>query len=342
MSKTNGRRDFLLYASALAGSMALNGCNSFSRGQAVPIAVESLGATTKREIGEKYLHQHSLQQQLMWLGAKERMKVVFRSGSDDAFVSSTVPRNWTEAVMNAKRRKDIVLTGNILATRGTHLLNIKKTSPSPYMKLKYEHITPEVLLGDGLASKYIIKGDRSIQKIIEELNFTPNEFLPVPFIMDKVYGLGLREGIDVFLNVDIKAKMITYSTKPTYINLTPYKRQLFINYLDTRGIGYVTSSKGIAIKDNMTNWIIAMDELSKINKYRYAVYGIFDGKNFFEIADSNYRDSMIVIEMIDWTPDGKREYNIYYNGAYRKVITDRRFLNYYSPDGKVKYLIRFY
>jgi len=341
MKKTT---NVLILSSLAIALFSFSGCSTSSTGSAIDIAVEPLGPSTKKEIGEKYLHVHSLQQQLMLLGGKSGEKIYFTSGSDDLFVTDVLPLSFSLAVSHALgKNKELKITWK-KSSSYTKKVTILNSKPNMFQSLSRKHITTNTILEkDNISGDFLVGSDEKTRELTNSLGVDKFGFFPVKFIFNRIYTQGKRKGITVHFSYNDKSKVLFYTTTPEFIRLTPYKRQLFVNYLDSMGISYLTASNNtVAISDNFENWTKAMDKLSRINKYKHAVYGIFDGHNFSEIADSNYRDSSLVVEMIDWSPDGKRAYNIYFNGHHRKVITDQRFIHYYSPDGKNKFLIRFY
>lgn len=326
--------------------LMLEGCGSeYSSMESPTIAVEPIGAITTREFGEKHLHVHSLQQQLMLLGLKERFKTFFMPDSDDAFVTNAVPEFWMDAIIKAKNNPNISIYGEgIYSKTKVKKLNIRNTKQSDYIALSEHYTTGKVIQGNVMAGKYIVSTDKVVKNIITSLGIYPSEKVKFSYFFDKFYGAAKAlQNKDIFFNLDIKRKIFQVEENPFYVTLTPYKRQYLINYMDTMGISYLSDKESrIAINDNFSNWVKAMDKLSKLNKYHNAVYGIHDGRYWFEVADSHYGEAPITIEMIDWIPGGKREYNIYCQGYHSKVVTDKRFYTYYLPDGSKKYFIRFY
>ena len=312
-------------------------------GKSVNIATEPIGAMTKKEIGQKHLHTHSLMQTLQRLGINQGFKTTFTPDSDDAFVGNRVPAKWFDAIMGAQNSDDIEVSGDLLG-RGqkTRLLTIRNTRPTVYDAVSNHFSSADVIKGSKFSGKYIISTDEYSNDIISKLYFAENERIKMSRFFDKFYGVARSEGRDIFFALDTKGNIFSVSRHPSFLRMTPYKRQFFINYLNTAGIGYITKGNAIAINDNMTNWTRAMNKLYKLKKYHNAVYAIHDGKNFFEVADSSFQNAPITIELIDWIPGGKREYNIYSHGYHRKIDTDKRFYDYYVPDGSKKYTIRFY
>lgn len=326
--------------------LMVEGCSGGHSFETSPtIAVEPMGAITTREFGEKHLHVHSLQQQLMLLGLKERFKTSFVPDSDDAFVTNAVPEFWIDAIIQAKNNPDLSIYGEgIYSKTKVKKLHIKNSKKSDYIELSEHYTTGKVIQGNVMAGKYIVVTDKGVKNIISSLGLYPSERLKFSYFFDKFYGASKAlKNKDIFFNLDVKRNIFQVQETPFFITLTPYKRQYLINYMDTMGISYLSDkSNRIAINDNFSNWVKAMDKLSKLNKYHNAVYGIHDGKYWFEVADSHYGEAPITIEMIDWIPGGKREYNIYCQGYHSKVVTDKRFHTYYLPDGSKKYFIRFY
>jgi len=337
------KKPLLSAASVLV--LALSGCStSYNSQTAIAVAIEPIGPSTKREIGEKYLHTHSLQQQLMLLGSKSGEKIYFSGGSDDVFVSDILPRTFALGVSKSLTKNKNLAISWKKTSPYTKRVSVSNKESSIFSSLLKKHITTNTILEtENLTGDFLVGSDAATHALTSSLGVDRFGFFPVKFIFNRIYTQGKRKGVPVYFSYSDKSKVLFYTTSPKYMYLTPYKRQLFVNYLDSKGVSYLTSSKnGLAISDNFENWAMAMDKLSSINKYQYSVYGIFDGHNFFEIADSNYRDSSLVVEMIDWSPDGKRAYNVYYKGHHRKIITDQRFIYYYAPDGTDKFLIRFY
>lgn len=325
--------------------MAISGCSNLgAQSPSLDIAVEPLGPSTKKEIGNKFLHMHSLQQQLMFLGSKKYQKIIFSNGSDDIFVSDEIPNTF--ALASSKVLGEHSHLTMHIDNEGKYVkkIRIKNAESSIYFRLLRKHITTRTILeNDNLSSSFLVSSDADTRALTESLGVNKYGFFPVNFIFNRIYTQGKRVGTNVYFSYSEKSKVLSYTTTPKYFYLTPYKRQLFVNYLDSAGITYLTSrDNGIAISDNFENWAKSMEKLGNINKYQYSVYGVFDGKNFYEISDSNYRDSALVVEMIEWIPGGKRAYNIYFKGHHRKVLTDQRFIHFYSSDGKTKFLIRFY
>jgi len=322
----------------------LTGCTYSPYNKSVHIAVEHMGTITKREMLQKHLHTHSLMQQLQNLGEKKRFKTIFKPNSDDMFVGYTYPDSWFDAIMDAENNEHIEVEGDIVSTsKRKRVLRIVNDTPTAYDEMQKHYTVGKVLQGSKFAGKYIIEMDPEIRALIAHLSIEQNERIKITRFFDKLYGVASSSGKNLFLAFDPKGNVLYATRKPIYLkNLTPYKRQFFINFLNASGIGYITNGDMIAIKDNMSNWIKAMNHLHTLTKYHNAVYGIYDGQNFFEITDSSYQKSPITVELIDWIPGGKREYNIYSHRYHRKIDTNKRFYDFYLPDGSKKYVIRFY
>lgn len=323
-------------------AILLMGCSStYQTVDKTNIAVESVGAMTKREMSQKYLHTHSLMQSMMQLGMNERIVTAFRTGSDDMFVTNAYPESWMAGIMSAQNVPGVEVSGDILGGKTRRVLDIQDNRLTPYDLAKKHYVYPNILQGERFSDKYIINTDSYVQSIIEQANFS-GEKISIERFLNKIYSIARIEGRDIYYHLDFKSNVITISKTPTYSEMTPFKRQFFVNFLNTRGINYITDGNRIAVKDNFTNWVAAMDRLQELQKYRHAVYAVHDGVNFFEVADGSYQAAPITIEMIDWTPNGLREYNIYSDGHNRKIDTDQRFYDFYLPDGSKKYTIRFY
>ncbi|MBD3822942.1 MAG: hypothetical protein IE916_00335 [Epsilonproteobacteria bacterium] len=328
---------------AVGVSLMFAGCSSIQNEP--DIAVEPIVGMSPMDMGEKHLHTHSLQQTLMRLGLNERFKTYFSPDSDDAFVGYDVPHKWDDAIVKARNNPLIEVGGSGLYGRSFEKeVNIRNNTPSRYSELSKHYTTAKVLYGDVMSGKYIVQTDPSARKMMNSIDFSSSERMRMSYFFDKFYGaIRAQEGKDLYFNLDPKTNIFYVQTQPVFITLTPYKRQYMMNFMDAAGIGYVSNrANQLAIRDNFSNWVTAMNQLSNLNKYKNAVYGIYDGRNWFEISDSHYMGSPITVELIDWIPGGKREYNVYANGYHRKITTDKRFYNFYLPDGSRKYLIRFY
>jgi len=305
------------------------------------VAVEHIGAMSKREMAEKHLHTHSFMQSLMQLSIKEGFKTSFGPDDDDIFVSNAYPDTWKEGLNNIKRTKGIQVKVQRVSPRRKRV-RIKDKRVGAYTKAKNHYFYPRILQGDKVSDKYIIMPSKKAESIIEKLYFTTGNKINLASSLDRIFSIGNAEGTNIYFSLNQKSNVIRVTEQPTFYTMTPYKRQFFINYLNTAGIGYTTNGNAVAIKDNFSNWVKGMNKLRKLMKYKHAVYAIHDGQNFFEVADGSYQKAPITIELIDWIPGGKREYNIYAQGYNRKIDTDKRFYDYYLPDGSKKYTIRFY
>jgi hypothetical protein len=335
------RREFLYTLGGGALSLLAGGCaGNMSRGP--QIAAEPLPGLNKARLSRKYLHTRSFQQQLMLLYAQRKKRAVFLPDSDDFYVNWSLPQSPVEELIRARGIPGISI--RLVRSSGRELVyRVKDGRPSPYTELAHSQISLQTLRGNKFSGKYIVSMDFAARSIVSQIPGDPDEVLPASYILDKLYGVAKSEGKELFFGFDEKARILRISSEPEWIGLTPYKRQFFVNYLKTSGIDYGANEQNeVCVRDNFSNWARAMNTLRELNKYSHMVYGVYDGAHYFESADSNYRSQPITIEMIDWTPGGAREYNIYSGGYHRKLTTRERFFTYYVPDGSAKYLIRFY
>lgn len=327
------------------GILLITGCGNtvnFASSHTTNVAVENIGSMTKSEMAKKHLHTHSYMQSLMQLSTQERYHTIFGPDDDDIFVTNAYPDSWSQAIKNMKRVKSIDIRVGHLSKDGIRRVRIKDKRQSVYTKAKNHYIYPRVLQGDKFSGKYIINTDQTVQSIIARMYFPNPEKQSLEKMMNRLFSVANSEGKDIYFSLNSKSKVLKVSGVPAYHRMTPYKRQFFVNFLNSAGIGYTTIGNSVAIKDNFTNWVTGMNKLRKLNKYRHAVYAVHDGKNFFEVSDGSYQTAPVTIELIDWIPGGKREYNIYSHGYNRKIDTNKRFYDFYLPDGSKKYTIRFY
>lgn len=306
------------------------------------VAVENIGATSKRELSKRTLHTHSLMQVLMRQSREERSLTTFAPDSDDIFVSNAYLPSWLDSLMDAQNKKGVFISGDIFGKSSHRHLKVKDYRASSYTAVKNNRINPKVLRGDMFSGKYIIKLDEYAQSVVSRMRFNTSD-ISIEGIMNKMYGVANAEGRTLYFDLDDKSKVLRASSSPYFTEeLSPYKRQFFVNYLNSRGIRYTSTGNRIAIADNFTSWVNGMNKLVKLNKYKNAVYAVHDGKYFFEVSDGTFQKAPVNIELINWVPGKTREYNVYSHGFNRKINTDKQFYDFFLPNGKKKYTVRFY
>ena len=337
--------------SLAAIAVLFNGCAETKK--PTPVKWETLNYVYKPQleacsnIEDKYLKSYSFMQVLTELGEKEGVRFTFTPSSVDVFVENVSFQSWSDALFWLDKKQDYSVNiygyaqKNIVKT-----IDISKITPSFFSMVCESKIKKDANTGARpLIGSLKIADDKireASQEFSNHVKFSDKYLTLERYLNDFYYFFKQTRGKNIYYDYDAKSKTVILSSSPHHIVMTPYKMAVYKNYLSAVKIDYDNheSNKAISINDNFLLWKKAMKYLSSVNKYNDNIYGVKTDEGYYEIADGKYPAYPLAVELITWTPTGEREYNVYYNGESRKVITKERNFVFFTKDSHKKFIVR--
>lgn len=331
--KNEKMKSMLFVTGAIILAGLVSGCAT--RDQPKVIEVKGESHVQDKVLLAKELPSKSLMQNLQRRGEKEGYKTRFTPSSKDVLIADP-NKNWNALLIDAQSKKGVYVSGNMFSS-GTKKITVRVNSKTVYDDLLNYYTRPNVIKGAKYHGKYIVDYDRYTRNLVSDTYFHKNEPIRLKRFMNKLYGVAKKDGKNIYFGLNAKGNVVYAHSSPIYIRLSPLKRQMFVNYLNTAGIRYVGDKTKVAIADNFDNWVKAMNEVSTYNKYRHQVYGVYSkGGKYYEVADGSYQTTPVGVELVSWNSDGTRTYYIYDKGTSQKIKTNQRMARYKN------YTIRFY